>query len=82
MMDEEPSRYRRRTGATGYGVKPLDSQNVDEIKQCEEPESISVRNRELNPEAIRCTRDGDMVEHDSESVIVMSDRRVETWIST
>ena len=82
MMDEEPSRYQRRTGATAYGIKPLDSQIFDDIKQCEEPESIRVRIPELNPAAICCTRDGDMVEHESEPEESKSDRNGETRIST
>jgi hypothetical protein len=36
------------------------------MKQCEEPESISDRNREMNPDAIQFTREGDMDEHESD----------------
>jgi len=58
MMDEEPSRYRSLTGGTAYGEYPLDSQTLVDTKQCEEPESMSARKRELNPAATRCTKDG------------------------
>ena len=63
ITDEEPSRYRRFTGDTEYGTSPFDSQTVDEIKQCDDPESIRARNRELNPAAIRDTTEGGMVRH-------------------
>jgi hypothetical protein len=66
MMDEEPSRYRSLTGGIVYGAKPFDSQIFDDMKQCEDPESRRARNRELNPDAIRFTRDGDMDVHESE----------------
>jgi hypothetical protein len=61
MMDEEPSRYRSLTGATAYREYPLDSQTLVDTKQCEEPESMSARKRELNPTATRCTKDGHRV---------------------
>ncbi len=67
MMEEEPSRYRRRTGFTVYVEKPLDSQISKDIKQCDDPESISARTRELNPATTRDKRDGEMVEHNSGS---------------
>jgi hypothetical protein len=66
MMDEEPSRYRSLTGATAYVEKPFNSQIFREIKQCEDPESMRVRKRELNPAAIRCTEEESMVKHDSD----------------
>ena len=81
-MDEEPSRYRSQTGATAYGIKPLDSQIFDDIKQCEEPESIRVCIQELNPTAICCTRDGDIVAYESEPEESKSDRNRETRILT
>lgn len=82
MIDEEPSRYRSRTGSTEYVVNPIDSHKRNDIKQWDDPESMSVRNRELNPDAIRDTRDGSMVEHKSVPEIRKSGRMEETNIST
>ena len=63
ITDEELSRYWRFTGDTEYGTRPLDSQTVEEIKQCDDPESIRAHNRELNPVAFCDTTEGGMVRH-------------------
>ena len=49
MIEVEPSRYWRVTGGIACVRNLFDLQVVDDIKQSDDPESISDFKRELNP---------------------------------
>jgi hypothetical protein len=58
MKEDEPSRYRSLIGVIEYEESECNSTVLDDTKQCDEPESISVRREVLNLEA-RAEREGE-----------------------
>jgi hypothetical protein len=63
MIEVEPSRYRRVTGGIACVENLFDLQVVEDTKQSDDPESIRVLKRELNPAATEGTSSGGMVKH-------------------
>ena len=82
MMEEEPSRYRRVTEGIASVENLFDWQVVVDTKQSEDPESIRVLKRELNPAVTDDTSSGGMVKHSPERVTELLERIVETCTST
>ena len=82
MMEVEPSRYRRVTGGIASVENLFDWQVVVDTKQSDDPESIRVLKRELNPAATDDTSSGGMVMHSPERATELLGRIVEMYTST